>query len=284
MNRFKSIIIILLTTCLLLISSIVSAANLSIDVIDIGQGDSTLIITPDNYVALIDTGDTESWTQLQNELTKDNIYEINTLIITHPHSDHIGNASRVIQNYKVDQVYDNGQLTGSKIYRNYLKSIKNSSSTEYNHLYRGTILSFGDPTKFIVMSPSSDEVSSDKDLNSNSIVGQLQYNNFTMLFTGDCDSERESTILSLYGDSLKSNILKSPHHGSRTASSFNYLQAISPEVATISCGVGNSYGHPHDITLSKYDQLGIKIYRTDLEGTIRITSDGDTYQISTDGK
>lgn len=117
------------------------------------------------------------------------------------------------------------------------------------------------------------------DLNADSIVGKLIYGDFSMLFTGDSEAETEKDLLKTYGTDLKSTILKVPHHGSKTSSDRSYLQAVAPDAGLISLGAGNDYGHPHKVTLNKYNALNIKLYRTDQDGSITVTTDGKTYNI-----
>ena len=100
-----------------------------------------------------------------------------------------------------------------------------------------------------------------------------------MLFTGDSEAETEKGILQRYGSQLKSTVLKSPHHGSKTSSSPAYLKAAAPEAALISLGAGNEYHHPHQVTLDKYAKMKMKVWRTDQNGTITVTSNGQSYEI-----
>ena len=223
----------------------------------------------------------EGYTVLNKNLEKIVVCEILS-VEKHPHADHLGGASVVFQECGVKEVYDNGEAVTPKFYRDYLKTIK-SKGIAYKALADGDVLDFGGGVTFRVLSPVKGDAPKKKDgkpdLNNNSIVGQLQDGKFSMLFTGDCEAEYEKKILSRYGTSLKSTILKAPHHGSKTSSSLEYLKAVQPEAALISCGTGNDYGHPHKITLDHYAKLKIEVWRTDLNGTITVTSDGGTYNI-----
>lgn len=116
-------------------------------------------------------------------------------------------------------------------------------------------------------------------MNNNSIVGRLTYGGFSMLFTGDAEKEEERTILD-GGAKLQSDVLKVAHHGSKTSSSAAFLKAVSPKLALISAGAGNSYGLPHNVTLKTLGKAGIKVLRTDQDGTITITTDGSGYEVT----
>ncbi len=262
-------------------SGTVNGSPLTIKMLDVGQGDALLIRTTEQTI-LIDTGDLDEHEKLQAALKKENVTTVDKLIITHPHADHLGGASVVFRECTVKEVYDNGEAVTPKFYRDYLKTIK-SKGIAYKVLADGDVLDFGGGVTFRVLSPVRGDEPRKKDgkpdLNNNSIVGQLQYGEFSMLFTGDCEAEYEKKILSRYGNRLKSTVLKAPHHGSKTSSSLGYLKAVRPEAALISCGAGNDYGHPHKTTLNRYAKLAIKIWRTDLNGTITVTSDGNTYDI-----
>ncbi|MBP2632732.1 MAG: beta-lactamase domain protein [Firmicutes bacterium] len=255
---------------------------ITIKMLNIGQGDSILIKTAEQVI-LIDTGDVDMRDKLVGLLKKENVNVIDKLIITHPHADHLGGAYAVLKEFTVKQVYDNGQTTTNATYRTYMKLIT-SKKIPYKQLLDSENLNFGSGVSFQVFSPTADEIKAGGDLNSNSIVGKLVYNKFSMLFTGDCEADRERMILAKYGSQLKSTILKSPHHGSKTSSNRDYLKAIAPEAVLISCGINNDYKHPHDVTMNKYNDLKMKIYRTDKDGTITIETDGDSYQIQKENK
>jgi competence protein ComEC len=259
-------------------SESMAEAPLSIRMLDVGQGDALLIQTPEQTI-LIDTGDVDERDKFLQCLKKAGVKKIDKLIITHPHADHIGGAAVVFKEFEVKEVYDNGQPTNTNLYRTYLKTIRDRKMT-YKHLATGDELDFGGGVTFKVFSPTKAMVKDGDDLNTNSIVGRLSYKDFSMLFTGDSTAEAEKTMLNTYGASLKSTLLKSPHHGSKTSSDVAYLKQVAPEAAFISLGAGNEYGHPHKVTLNKYERQHIKVYRTDTDGTVTIQSDGNAYNVS----
>lgn len=251
-------------------------APLIIDVIDIGQGDASLIRTA-KEVILIDTGDVSARGKLVDYLKKQGITTIDKVIITHPHADHLGGMASVLENFTVKQIYDSGQTTTTALYRQYLSTVK-KRKIPFAVLAAGDQLDFGGGVTFKVFGPQKPYIS-DSELNNNSIVGKLIYGQFSMLFTGDAEKEAEERLQKNYASELRANVLKSPHHGSRTSSSWPFLKAVSPDAITISAGADNEYQHPHTVTLKKYTELKAQIYRTDLNGSIRITSDGKTYQM-----
>lgn len=253
--------------------------EVKIEVLDIGQGDASLIYTKDEVI-MIDTGDVDERDRLEKLLKERNISTIDKLIITHPHADHIGGAYVVFKNVNVKDVYDNGDTTTSKTYQTYLKNIK-QKNIAYHQLKAGDTVDFGDGVSFKVFSPTEKMIKNDDDLNNNSIVGQLRYKDFTMLFTGDSEREAEQNMVKSYGNELQSDVLKSPHHGSRTSSSDDYLKTVKAKDVIISLAADNEYGHPHKQTLDRYKKYNMNVYRTDQDGTITITTDGsDDYTIS----
>ena len=256
-----------------------SGGDVKIEVLDIGQGDASLIYTKDEII-MIDTGDIDERDRLVKLLKERDISTIDKLIITHPHADHIGGAYAVFKNFDVKEVYDNGDATTTKTYQTYLKNIK-QKNIAYHQLKAGDSLDFGGGVSFKVFSPTEKMLKSDDDLNDNSLVGQLRYKDFTMLFTGDSESGAEQSMVKAYGDELRSDVLKSPHHGSRTSSSDSYLKAVQAKDVVISLAADNEYGHPHKQTLDRYKKYGMNVYRTDKDGTVTIIADGsDDYTIT----
>jgi len=251
---------------------------LTVKMLDVGQGDAMLIRTPEQTI-LIDTGDVDERDKFLACLRKEGVKTIDKLIITHPHADHIGGAAVVFKEFTVKEVYDNGQATSTNLYRTYLKTIRDKKIA-YKHLSAGDELDFGGGMVFKVFSPTKEMVQSGDDLNGNSIVGRLVYNDFSMLFTGDSTADAEKNMLKTFGSALQSTVFKSPHHGSKSSSSTAYLKAVAPEAVFISLGAGNEYGHPHTVTLNKYEKQHCKVYRTDLDGTIALQSDGKKYTIT----
>lgn len=252
---------------------------LTVKVLDVGQGDAILIRTPDQVV-LIDTGDVPAREKLVGMLKSQGISTIDKLIITHPHADHMGGAAAVFDNFTVKQIYDSGQKTTSNLYKQYLTQIQ-KKKIPFTIAEAGSTIELGPDIVLKVLAPAKPYFSgTDSDLNNNSIVARLVYHSFSLLLTGDAEEEAEARLLKKDAAGLKSTLLKSGHHGSRTSSSVPFLQAVNPEAALISLGAGNEYHHPHPSTLKKYNERKIKVYRTDTDGTITVTTDGKNYSIA----
>ena len=260
-----------------------AAGTITVKVLNIGQGDSILIQTGEKTV-LVDTSDVDERDKLRTELKKADVKKIDTIILTHPHADHIGGMDVLLDEYPVGMVYDNGMPSTSKLFLGYVKKLK-EKKIERKGLVAGDRVDLGGGAVFEVLAPSAELVKEGNvkgykhDPNNESVVGRLVFGDFTMMLTGDAEKKEEQAILAA-GGTVQSKILKSGHHGSKTSSSADFLRAVKPEAALISCGVNNDYGHPHKETMKKYHALNIPIYVTAENGTITVTSDGKTYNIS----
>lgn len=273
--------------------------QLTISMLDIDQGDAVLIQTGAKNI-LIDTGDDKYYedgkkgkenTQLLTELQKLKIDHIDTLVMTHAHADHIGKADKVIAQYGVKELVYNGIPSTSKYFINALKAAK-ANGTQQVKVKAGDVLDFGNGVSFEIVSPSQSLIDEDTaaikakkkvDVNNESVVGRLTFGNFAMLFTGDAEGPVEKDMVASYGKKLKCQVLKAGHHGSKTSSTAEFLKLVQPESVVMSLGVNNQYGHPHEALLNRLQKQGIKnIYRTDVNGTITIVSDGSSYSITTE--
>ena len=273
--------------------------QLTISMLDIGQGDAVLIQTGAKNI-LIDTGDDKYYedgkkgkenTQLLTELQKLKIDHIDTLVMTHAHADHIGKADKVIAQYGVKELVYNGIPSTSKYFINALKAAK-ANGTQQVKVKAGDVLDFGNGVSFEIVSPTQSLIDEDTadikakkkvDINNESVVGRLTFGNFAMLFTGDAEGPVEKTMAASYGKKLKCQVLKAGHHGSKTSSTAEFLKLVKPESVVMSLGVNNQYGHPHEALLNRLQKQGVKnIYRTDVNGTITIVSDGSSYSITTE--
>ena len=239
--------------------------NLEVYFLDVGQADSILIKLEDEYM-LIDAGNNEDGVKLVNYFNELGIKEFKYVFGTHPHEDHIGGMDDIINNFKIDNYYMPDKITTTKTFEDVLDALINNN-LQY------AILKKGD--EFNLSSANGDETN---DINDSSIVLKLTYGNNSFLLTGDATSNVEKTLLN---DNIKSDVLKVAHHGSNYSSTEEFLDVVSPRYAVISVGKNNSYNHPSNSTLKKLNDRNIKLYRTDLDGTIKFTSDGENITITT---
>jgi competence protein ComEC len=251
--------------------------ELDIHFVDVGQGDCTFIILPDGRNILIDVGSPAAGPRIVDYLKSLGIKEIDHLILTHPHDDHIGGIFSLLHEFTVANYYDNGFSNfDSEIYGDYLKLIRRDLS-KYHILQAGESLIFGD-VKIKVLNPLLPPAGH---LNNDSIVLRLSYGNTRILFTGDIGEAGEKRLLKINAE-LTSQILKIGHHGWNDATSMQFLSRVQPEIAIINVDMINKYALPHPEVLRRLSKAGIKVYRTDINGSIRVKSDGKTFSIYTE--
>ena len=254
--------------------------NFSAHFINVGQGDCTLLKCKDDVV-LIDCGEAEANKAVEDYLDARAIKEIDYFVITHMHSDHMGGASEIFEDYTVKNVImtklTEQNTPTTDIYKNLLLSIKDSGAKVYS-------AQPGDEYKldnfsFTVLSPSKNYT----ELNNTSVVVRAVYGKTSYIFMGDAEMYAEKDIL---GSDLEldSDVIKIGHHGSKTSTSESLLDAVTPQIAVISCGLNNSFHHPHDVTIENLTKRNIDIYRTDTFGNIIISSDGEKFYYYTEGK
>ncbi|MCQ7012266.1 ComEC/Rec2 family competence protein, partial [Clostridioides difficile] len=242
---------------------------LSIHIIDVGQGDSILVQTPTNKNILIDGGDEDSENIIISYLRQKRIKTIDIIIATHPDSDHIGSLDNVIKKFNVNSIYMPEQSTDSEAYQNLINSCTDKNLS-IQHLYKNDVLNIDNNINIYVLSPSYIQEES----NLNSIVFKLTFNDNSFLFMGDAEEENEKEILHSF--KLNNiNFIKIGHHGSNSSSSLEFIKKISPDIAAISCGYKNQYGHPHREVINNLKQNHVSIYRTDRIGDIVFYSDGE---------
>lgn len=242
--------------------------HMEVHFIDVGQGDATLIIC-DGEAMLIDAGENNMGTTVQMYLQKQGVEKLAYAIGTHPDSDHIGGLDVIITKFDCGMVMMPDYEKKTATYRDVVEAAEYKSykivAPEVGDTY-----TLGGAT-FMIIAPNDNY----KDSNNSSIGILLSHGENRFLFTGDAEEEAETDILQ-NGIDITADVLHVGHHGSRTASTEDFVAAVSPEYAVISCGEGNSYGHPHAAPLNTLREQGVKLFRTDEQGSIVAESDGET--------
>lgn len=243
-------------------------SELQVHFIDVGQGDATLIICGNDSM-LIDAGDNNKGTTVQLYLQKQGIESLTYLIGTHPDSDHIGGLDVIMTKFDCGTIIMPDVSSDTATYRDVIDTM------EYRN-YKNTLPQVGDTyslgdAEFTIIAPNN-EYSDD---NNASVGIRLVHGNNVFLFTGDAEAEAEADILQ-NGIDLKADVLHAGHHGSDTSGSRDFISAVSPTYAVISCGADNPYGHPHEQTLTVLREQGIQLFRTDVQGSIVAVSDGES--------
>ncbi len=245
-------------------------ALLSVMIIDVGQGDSSLVAFGSGDTMLIDAGEPDNASAVKEELDERGITQIDVLVATHPHADHIGGMAQIIDSYDIGSIYMPDMQSDSKTYRKLRDTIEERGIT-LTTAFAGETFDLGG-AKCTIVSPDKD---ADKDANNESVMLMVDYLDTEFLFTGDAEKWAESEVLKA-GYFIDADVLKVGHHGSHTSTSEAFLQAVSPVYAVISCGKDNSYGHPHEETIDLLDEYGIDTLRTDVSGDVLFLSDGHT--------
>lgn len=245
------------------ISTIPQDNNLRVYCLDVGQGDS-ILITNNNKTMLIDASTNEMGSRVVKYLNDLDIKKIDYLVGTHPHEDHIGGLDNVIKNFDIGTIYMPNVVATTKTFEEVIDAIS-AKKLKVTSPKTGDKFTVGN-AECEVMSIRNDK----DDYNNCSIVIKMDFNNVSYLFTGDAEESVESSRKWPHID-----VLKVGHHGSNTSSSKNFLEQIKPEVALISVGQGNTYGHPTQATLKRLSNIGAKIYRTDENGTILLIEKGE---------
>lgn len=246
--------------------------------LDVGQGDSLFIESPTGVQILVDGGPSKKILNQLSQVMSPVDRHIDAFIITNPDQDHIAGFLDVLKIYKVDKVFESGALTDSKIYQN-LKEQLETNKVQRILARKGMRLDMGGNTVIDILFPDRDV--SSWTTNNGSIVSKLSYKNFSVMLMGDASIKTEKIILKENSpDQLHSSVLKVGHHGSRSSSSSEFLRAISPTYAIISDGKNNKYGHPHQEILKSLYLMGLKVFRTDLLGTIIMKPNGENVTFS----
>ena len=253
-----------------------SRSMVRIEVLDIGQGDSILIKSPEGKTVLVDAGPTRDGAL--NLLKRKGVRSIDMVVISHHHSDHYGGMEPILREFKPKYFVATGSSHTTKSYLKLLEVVKSEGITAVQPSSKPRKVELGSVTITILPQPPENV----KEENDNSIGLRLQYGGFSMLMTGDSEDDERRWWLAhcpdLVGDC---SILKLAHHGSRNGTDARWLELVAPDLAVASLGKGNSFGHPHSETIALLRQYKVPLLRTDQRGTITLVSNGETWNFVT---
>lgn len=238
--------------------------------IDVGQADAIYIQLPDNNDILIDAGNRPDGPDVASYLKRQGVDDIELLIATHPHEDHIGGIPDVLKMFEVENIIDCGYPANTAVFNTYFTAVKAANTNHEQAAYQS--FTFGNAALKIMTGHKYWD-----DINDYSVICRLDTGGVKVLFMGDAGKPVEEY---LYGD-ISAEILKVGHHGSDTGTDHTFLDRVKPKAAIISAGAGNDYGHPSDEVLARLNSAGADIYRTDEQGTIIVTIEGSTYSVNT---
>ncbi|MDR0821387.1 MAG: MBL fold metallo-hydrolase [Oscillospiraceae bacterium] len=257
----------------------IADGEIAVHYLDVGQGDCELIVTP-KFSVLIDSGELEYYPRVLNYLARNGVTRLDYIIVTHPHSDHMGGLSYIISSIDTGAVImpqvSEEMKPVTSVYENLIKSIK-SNNIEAIAAVAGTRYELGGGAYFDIVAPVRNDYDN---LNDYSVVVRLVHGKNVFLFTGDIEKTAESDILNSYAD-ISADVLKVAHHGSNTSSMADFVEEVGGSMAVIEVGSPNSYGHPTKGTLDTLNKFGYTVYRTDLHGNIVMTSDGEKIDVAT---
>lgn len=246
---------------------------LTVHFIDVGQADAALLVCG-NHAMLIDGGNVADSQLIYTYLEKQGIEYLDYIVATHAHEDHMGGLSAALVKTKVRAIYMPSVESNSKFYQSFMDKAY-EEEIKIQHPISGESVPLGLAT-VVFLTPTRD---TDKNVNNSSIMTKVIFKNTTFLFTGDAEEEEEQDILN-QGYDLSADVLKVGHHGADTSSSEEFLQAVNPKYAVISVGKNNTYGQPSEDVLSRLNDMGVSVYRTDLQGDIVIQTDGSSISLN----
>ncbi|MEE0036822.1 MAG: ComEC/Rec2 family competence protein [Lachnospiraceae bacterium] len=242
---------------------------LEVHYIDVGQGDATLIKCG-SHAMLIDGGNNNKGTTVQLYLKKQGVESLDYVIGTHPDADHIGGLDVIVYKYNCDTVIMPDYEKDTKTYQE-LVDVIHDKNMKITYPVVGEQYALGE-AKFTIIAPNSNSYGGNA--NDYSVAILLEYGKNRFLFTGDAEEASEAEMLT-NGIDISADVYKVAHHGSRSASTQEFLNAVHPKYAVISCGEGNSYGHPHAEVLNRLRSMGVEVFRTDEQGSIIASSNGE---------
>lgn len=256
------------------------SGQLRVSFLDVGQGDSALIQAPGGENVLIDGGPNEAGPRVIEALHSAGVREIDLLLGTHPHEDHIGGLIDVLREVPVKQALDPGYTHGTSLQRKYLELLK-EKGVKTTRARKGQRYDLGGGAQLEILAPEDPLLKgTSSDPNNNSIVARLGFGKTAFLFTGDMEEEeRERLLQSVSHSTLRADVLKVAHHGSHNGTDPQFLAVVQPRYAVISLARHNDYGHPHREAIEALEAAHAQILRTDERGTIVFTSDGQTVQL-----
>ncbi len=251
---------------------------LTVRFLDVGQGDAILLQTREGVSMLIDAGPPRN-SALSNELKRLGIEHLDLLVLTHADADHIGGAADLLNEYQPGKILVGGSLADTEVWHD-LSAAVDFRDIPVSEVRRGVRFDLAPDVHVEVLHPADEFLQNGADRNDASVVMRVEAGEVAFLFTGDAEFDAEADLLrQVDSNQLLATVLKAGHHGSSSSSAMPFIAAVRPRVAVISCGRGNRYGHPHPDVLARFAELGTEVWRTDRQGTVTISTDGQRLNV-----
>jgi competence protein ComEC len=288
-QRRRALIVFLVGCNLLAYSSILRSAGghrLTVTFLDVGQGDGAVVEFPDGKIMIVDAGQRMEGYDVGSRvvipyLRWKGIRRVDYLVVTHPHSDHLGGVPVILREVPVDEIIDAGSTASSYLCGEF-RHILDSLGERRDIVHAGNCIDENQSVRCYVLHPSGEFLPSSlhpaRNLNNESVVLKIVFGSTTLLLEGDAERDAEARMVRFYGGFLRSDLLKVGHHGSPTSSSVPMMDRVQPRMAVISVGAHNKFGHPSPRTLALLDRMKCMYYRTDHEGAVMFESDGISWQ------
>jgi competence protein ComEC len=264
---------------LMTISDATEADKLVVNVISVGHGDAIFIEFPNHQCMLVDGGLPSEGDTVVDYIKRLGYTSINFMVMTHTHRDHIGGLITVLDSFQVGEVWMSDCNEESPLFDDFKSKIE-KAKLPIKKVCRGDTITIGNVTAVILNPPMGSTLEQLGSCNNTSIVIRLEYGTTSFLLAADIENKIDRELAQLYGNRLKSTVLKCAHHGSEISSSQEFLSAVSPQIAIISSGA-DEYGYPSEATIARIKSMIPKLYRTDLDGTVVVTSDGKNVTVTT---
>ncbi len=255
---------------------------LDVYVLDVGQGDSIFLRGPSGATMLVDASDSGAYKNIDAFLKKQGVKKLDVVIGTHPHADHIGGMQKVVANYELGAYYMPDAVNNTRMFENLLDELdKRDVNVIKAAGGKDAYIEWDNNIEVRLLSPLADVKY--KNLNDMSVICHIRFKNTSVLLTGDAEAYAErAALMELPASYFKATVLKIGHHGSSSSTSPAFLDAVAPDVAVLSLGANNDYGHPHKEVLQALKSANIPYYRTDKAGTVHIRLDGSGYIVETE--
>jgi competence protein ComEC len=258
-------------------------ARLRVDFVAVGQGDAVLITSPTGKTVLVDGGPSEAGEALADFIARRTSAPLDLVLLTHRHADHLGGLAAVIRRQGARLFMDAPFPHPSPAYDALLRVLEDKGIAVRNAT-AGRAIDLGGGARLVLLGPPAPAITGTRsDVNANSVVARLEHGQVRMLLTGDAEVASERWLLHA-GVDVRASVLKVAHHGSRYSSSAAFVRAVAPSIAIVSCGTGNVYHHPHAATVQRLLRLGVRVLRTDRDGTVTVSSDGRAATVEAAGR